>query len=288
MNRPKLQGRAGKPNAGFTLIELLVVIAIIAILAGMLIPALAKAKAKAANAACMNNSKQLGTAWQMSTLDNNDVMPGSVHGGEAQTIRPNSPYQPWAQGWLDWGTRMDNTNWNILVNPIYSSVAANLGGNRQVFKCTQDKYIHPQTQKPLGWTERVRSMSGSIHVGQGNGGGPLGPNYDRVTKVSNLVNPPPVDTWVLVDEHPDSINDAGFFSPEGTPGALVIVDVPGNLHNGSCAFVFADGHSEMRKWVSDKMKEKNLPVRYVNADRIPGAEIDARWLYDRTPRKAGY
>ena len=80
-------------SKGFTLIELLVVIAIIAILAGMLLPALAKAKGKALGANCLNNQKQLGLGFVMFSDDNKESSPVASSARLKGDIIPSAPWQ---------------------------------------------------------------------------------------------------------------------------------------------------------------------------------------------------
>lgn len=250
---------------GFTLIELLVVIAIIAILAAMLLPTLAKAKTKGQGIMCMNNTRQLTLAWRLYSDDNNDKLP---------SCQDNMPGRTnWISGWLDFSS--SSVNWDINQDITVSPLWPYTGKSAAIFKCPAD---HATVQVGQQRLPRVRSNSMSQVFG--NGSWLTSANWRIYDKASTIVLP--VKTFLLVDEHPDSINDAAFATQSDgadQPGSARIIDFPASYHNGACGFSFCDGHSEIHKWIGSKIK---APVHYNNSLQLNVAAgdswVDVAWM----------
>src|SRR5258708_7362939 len=229
---------------GFTLIELLVVIAIIGVLAGLLLPALSRAKSSAQTTVCINNLRRLQLAWGMYADENEEQLPWNL-----PSFLPVPSTTNWVGGVMTYetapiGNLADSTNTALLLQAPRSQLGPYVK-SYGVYKCPSDRSWIKMGGQVF---PRVRSCAMNGQMGDYGFGGTES-TTGAFTRKGQIGRP----TWVLIDRHEDSVTDGTFIFPFGLPASAALWgSIPASRHSGSGVISFSDGHVEAHKWLDGR------------------------------------
>ena len=271
-------------NLGFSLIEMLVVIAVMAILAGLLLPVLAKAKGQARLIRCINNQRQLQLTWHLYNGDNSEEAAANGHEVLSSPISlssvgsgNNNANPLWVPG-DDHFYYPAFTNAQLLIDPRYALFGSYLS-SAAIYKCPEDKGT---IKVPgIGDVPHVRSYSMNEYMGWSVGPGELNTNYQTFSKTSDMRDP--ANLFVFQDVHPDNICFPAFVvrMPED---AEEIYHYPSSLHGGRGVLTFADGRAETHRWVDPRTTVPVTGKILAHWNSSPG-NADLSWIRERTSHR---
>lgn len=233
----------------FTFVELVTIIAVIALCAVVVLPALARTRNNSSTAQCLNNLRQLATAWSMYSADNRGLLVSSYPsfaGFQGSWCQGNAASSGLAGTYLYGGADPRGIT-NGLLWPYIKSFSS--------YKCPSDNRIS-LSGSPFPGNPILRSVSMNSYMAGTSFG--VSPQF-TITTPGGLQNPGapvflkeseisrPAATWVFLDEDPQSINDSMFIVDMG--GSRRLLDLPSRLHSSGYGINFADGHVESIKLI---------------------------------------